>query len=76
MEFNDIGNLFYITALDVKVYSNVILVYESGTPLVSSLYDTIFLNQVAFHNIEIEVSGSAIVDFVTIIIDSNVTIIK
>lgn len=76
MEFNDVGKLFYITAIDVHTYTNVILVFESGEPLVSSLYDVIFLNQLARHNIELEVSGTEAIDFVTAIVDNNLTITK
>lgn len=76
MEFNDVGNLFYITAIDLHTFTNAVLVFESGNPLVSSLYDVIFLRKLAVRGIELEVSGTGNVDFVTIIIDENLTIVK
>ena len=70
------GDLFYITVVDIEAYSNCVLIFKSGQPLVSSLYDVVFLPGLSATRIEIEVSGTASVDFLTIIGANNLTMIK
>jgi hypothetical protein len=59
-------SLVYVNAYDPKVNVSVILVYRSGWPGSTVLYDTIYLDQLYSRpGFEVEVSGG-IVDFLSI----------
>jgi hypothetical protein len=45
IEFSDMESLVYVNAFDPKVNVSVILVYRSGWPGSTVLYDTIYLDQ-------------------------------
>jgi hypothetical protein len=75
LEFNDKGNLFYLTGRDKIIYSqSVVLVYRLGTTYVNSLYDVIFVPGTG-GDFELEVSGGY-VDFVTIVQERNLMTLK
>lgn len=75
LEFNDAGNLFYLTATDNRYNKPVVLVYRLGSTLVNSLYDVIGMNSSSISPVELEVSGGY-VDFVTLVQDGRFTIVK
>ena len=53
LEFNDEGNLFYLTAFDKKYNQQVVLVYRLGSTLVNSLYDVIGINSTSISPLEL-----------------------
>lgn len=67
LDFSDNGNLVYIQAIDPKLPANmntIIMVYRTGLPAVSSLYDVFQLNQ-KYDDILIDATGS-FGDYVTV----------
>lgn len=74
LEFNDIGNLFFITAADLRNNKSVVMVYRLGNTLVNSLYDIIQVDG-GRGDIELEVSGG-VVNFVTIVKDGKFKMVK
>jgi hypothetical protein len=60
LDFSDTGNLIYIQATDPKLpasQNSIIMVYRTGLPAVSSLYDVFHLNQ-KYDDILIDATGS------------------
>jgi hypothetical protein len=67
LEFSDVGDLFYVNALDTVRGRTSVLVYRTASYAVAALYDVINLPGLFSHkNLEIEVSGFD-VDYVSII---------
>lgn len=67
LEFSDVGDLFYVNALDTRSNRTSVLIYRTASYAVAALYDVINLPGLLSHrNLEIEVSGFGI-DYVSII---------
>ena len=67
LEFSDVGDLFYVNALDTTRNRTSVLIYRTASYAVAALYDVINLPGLFSHlNLEIEVSGFD-VDYVSII---------
>lgn len=67
LEFSDIGDLFYINAVNTRTNSTTVLIYRTSNFAVAALYDVINLpGNFNHNNLEIEVSGYE-VDFVSVI---------
>jgi hypothetical protein len=76
IEFSDMESLVYVNAFDPKVNVSVILVYRSGWPGSTVLYDTIYLDQLYSRpGFEVEVSGG-IVDFLSIAAGNEIRVYR
>lgn len=77
LDFSDTGNLIYIQAIDPKLpesQNTIIMVYRSGYPAVSSLYDVFHLNQ-KYDDILIDATGS-FGDYVAVAFGSILTMFR
>ena len=77
LDFSDTGNLIYIQALDPKLpegQNSLILVYRTGLPAVSSLYDVFHLYQ-KHEDVLIDVTGS-FGDYVAVAVGSRLMMFR